>query len=217
MLGLLIKVMCNLPKHGRSLFFSPFVFHELDSAHRFSFLFNPSRQPAHKPTLLLSHHQQTNNPFSVLTSGYNNPHNHHCTETITANNNYAKHSSKQKIYTNMDTSTSDTGSNKRHSRTTSSTSSYNILKGLSSLQTVPASRQASIKSHLLASESFVKRLEQQPQLKGHRGCVNTIAWDETGEFLVSGSGTHTLQHISQCSRLLLGCKLTLFPSSFPDR
>ncbi|KAG9070386.1 DDB1- and CUL4-associated factor 6 [Linnemannia hyalina] len=90
------------------------------------------------------------------------------------------------------TTNSETGSNKRHNRASSSTSSYNIIKGLSSLQTVTPSRQASIKNHLLASESFVKRLEQQPQLKGHRGCVNTIAWDETGEFLVSGSDDRKL-------------------------
>ncbi|KAF8933815.1 DDB1- and CUL4-associated factor 6 [Haplosporangium gracile] len=94
----------------------------------------------------------------------------------------------------MDTTTnsSESGSNKRHNRASSSGPSYSILRGLSSLQTVPASRQASIKNHLLASESFVKRLEQQPQLKGHRGCVNTIAWDETGDFLVSGSDDRRL-------------------------
>jgi WD40 repeat protein len=40
----------------------------------------------------------------------------------------------------------------------------------------------------MSSESFVRRLEQQQELDGHDGCVNTIAWDETGEFLLSGSG-----------------------------
>ncbi|KAF9109916.1 hypothetical protein BGX27_006994 [Mortierella sp. AM989] len=39
----------------------------------------------------------------------------------------------------------------------------------------------------MSSESFVKRLEQQKPLGGHTGCVNTIAWDETGEFLLTGS------------------------------
>ncbi|KAF9149812.1 DDB1- and CUL4-associated factor 6 [Linnemannia schmuckeri] len=90
------------------------------------------------------------------------------------------------------TNSPEGGNNKRYNRASSSGSSYNIPKGLSCLQTVPTSRQASIKNHLLASESFVKRLEQQSQLKGHRGCVNTIAWDETGEFLVSGSDDRRL-------------------------
>ncbi|KAF9091610.1 DDB1- and CUL4-associated factor 6 [Mortierella sp. GBA35] len=92
--------------------------------------------------------------------------------------------------------TSSTGSNKRHSRATSASSPFysphSLLKGLSGLQTVPGSRQASLKNHLLASESFVKRLEQQAPLEGHRGCVNTIAWDETGEFLLSGSDDRRL-------------------------
>ncbi|KAF9904068.1 DDB1- and CUL4-associated factor 6 [Linnemannia zychae] len=89
-------------------------------------------------------------------------------------------------------SSSETTSNKRRSRATSSTSSHSFLKGLSSLQTVPGLRQASIKNHILASVSFVKMLEKHTVLKGHRGCVNTIAWDETGEFLVSGSDDRRL-------------------------
>ncbi|KAF9133480.1 DDB1- and CUL4-associated factor 6 [Mortierella sp. 14UC] len=89
-------------------------------------------------------------------------------------------------------SSSEAANNKRHNRTTSTTSSHCFLKGLSSLQTVPGSRQASIKNHILASESFIKRLEQHTVLKGHRGCVNTIAWDSTGEFLVSGSDDRRL-------------------------
>ncbi|KAF9983113.1 DDB1- and CUL4-associated factor 6 [Mortierella antarctica] len=67
-----------------------------------------------------------------------------------------------------------------------------LLRRLSGLQTLPALRQGSLKHHLLGSESFVKRLEQQPQLTGHDGCVNTIAWDETGEYLLSGSDDRCL-------------------------
>lgn len=95
----------------------------------------------------------------------------------------------------MDASSSTGGgdaskeSPQRH-RTTSS-SPYNqrgLLRGLSGLQRVPVSRQGTLKSRLMSSESFVRRLEQQLELDGHDGCVNTIAWDETGEFLLSGSG-----------------------------
>ncbi|KAG0321248.1 DDB1- and CUL4-associated factor 6 [Dissophora globulifera] len=66
-------------------------------------------------------------------------------------------------------------------------SHHNFLRTLSDLQTVPRTRQASLTHHLFSSESFVRRLEQNTILKGHRGCVNTISWDDTGEFLVSGS------------------------------
>ncbi|KAF9953991.1 DDB1- and CUL4-associated factor 6 [Mortierella alpina] len=67
-----------------------------------------------------------------------------------------------------------------------------LLRGLSGLQTLPGLRQGSLKHHLPGSESLAKRLEQQPPLSGHDGCVNTIAWDETGEYLLSGSDDRRL-------------------------
>ncbi|KAG0199663.1 DDB1- and CUL4-associated factor 6 [Mortierella sp. GBA30] len=82
---------------------------------------------------------------------------------------------------------------RKHRRASSSSHNHStLLRGLSGLQTVPVSRQGSLKHHLLGSESFVKRMEQQPLLKGHTGCVNTIAWDETGEYLLSGSDDRRL-------------------------
>ncbi|KAF9366352.1 WD and tetratricopeptide repeat protein [Mortierella sp. NVP85] len=99
----------------------------------------------------------------------------------------------------MDTSSSTggEGASKEPSRRhrTVSSSPHNqrgVLRGLSGLQRAPVSRQGSLKSRLMSSESFVRRLEQQKELDGHDGCVNTIAWDETGEFLLSGSDDHYL-------------------------
>eukprot|EP00871_Galdieria_phlegrea_P001040 jgi/Galph1/1937/GphlegSOOS_G622.1 len=40
-----------------------------------------------------------------------------------------------------------------------------------------------LKSH----ESFMKRLDSVGTLEGHRGCVNRLAWNESGTLLVSGS------------------------------
>ncbi|KAG0015773.1 DDB1- and CUL4-associated factor 6 [Entomortierella chlamydospora] len=76
----------------------------------------------------------------------------------------------------------------QRSRTSSwSHNHHSLVRALSGLQSVPRSRQGSLKHQVLSSGSFVKRLEQQKPLGGHNGCVNTIAWDETGEFLLSGS------------------------------
>ncbi|KAG0362354.1 DDB1- and CUL4-associated factor 6, partial [Gamsiella multidivaricata] len=66
-------------------------------------------------------------------------------------------------------------------------SHQSVLRGLTALQTVPAARQAALKHDIFGSGSFVQRMEQHCELRGHDGCVNTLGWDETGEFLVSGS------------------------------
>jgi WD40 repeat protein len=36
-------------------------------------------------------------------------------------------------------------------------------------------------------DSLVQRLERSETLKGHRGCVNTIRWNERGDQIISGS------------------------------
>lgn len=63
-----------------------------------------------------------------------------------------------------------------------------VLRRFSTLKTFPAARHPHLQHQVLAAACFVKRLEEQSPLTGHLGCVNTIAWDETGEYLVSGSG-----------------------------
>ncbi|KAG0087327.1 DDB1- and CUL4-associated factor 6 [Podila epicladia] len=69
----------------------------------------------------------------------------------------------------------------------SGTTHASVLRRFSTLNTFPAARHPYLQHQVLAAACFVKRLEEQSPLTGHLGCVNTIAWDETGEYLVSGS------------------------------
>lgn len=41
---------------------------------------------------------------------------------------------------------------------------------------------------LYDAEYAVRRLQLSHQLRAHDGCVNTIQWDASGRWLVSGSG-----------------------------
>lgn len=43
------------------------------------------------------------------------------------------------------------------------------------------------KDDLYDHSYFIRRLHQTQSLEGHRGCVNAIAWDHTGRWMVSGS------------------------------
>ncbi|KAG0263359.1 DDB1- and CUL4-associated factor 6 [Mortierella polycephala] len=88
--------------------------------------------------------------------------------------------------------TPSTTATRRISTSSSSHGQHSLLRGLNGLQTIPTSRQNSSKRSLMGSESFVKRMELQTPLKGHHGCVNTLAWDETGEFLLTGSDDRRL-------------------------
>lgn len=99
--------------------------------------------------------------------------------------------------------TPSTTATRRHRLSTSSSShgQHSLLRGLNGLQTIPTSRQNSSKRSLIGSESFVKRMELQTPLKGHHGCVNTLAWDETGEFLLTGSGSSTLGEVEEKSTM----------------
>ncbi|KAF9403428.1 DDB1- and CUL4-associated factor 6, partial [Podila epigama] len=63
----------------------------------------------------------------------------------------------------------------------------NVVRRFSDMRTSPAARHSHLQHQVLASTGFVKRLEHQPPLTGHLGCVNTISWDQTGEYLVTGS------------------------------
>lgn len=62
---------------------------------------------------------------------------------------------------------------------------------LSTFQLLQArQRQPAIAAFRLPESVFdesVSRLKVEQKLQAHRGCVNTIAWDEAGEFLCSGS------------------------------
>ncbi|KAF9158613.1 DDB1- and CUL4-associated factor 6 [Actinomortierella ambigua] len=98
--------------------------------------------------------------------------------------------------------------------------SSNFCRGLASLYAAPAVRHHLLQSQLLGRPGLLRRLEQQPILNGHHGCVNTIAWDDTGEFLVSGSddlflniyrplGPHPLVH-----RIRSGHRHNIFSAKF---
>lgn len=64
-----------------------------------------------------------------------------------------------------------------------------LVRSLRHMQTTKGARPPQLGNHLLDVESFVKRMEQQlPPLRGHDGCVNSIVWDDSGEYLLTGSG-----------------------------
>ena len=44
----------------------------------------------------------------------------------------------------------------------------------------------------LENSSLLQRMSKWHSLEIHRGCVNTISWDETGQYLLSGSDDHRL-------------------------
>ncbi|XP_010777011.1 DDB1- and CUL4-associated factor 6-like [Notothenia coriiceps] len=44
-----------------------------------------------------------------------------------------------------------------------------------------------IRSNYLGRKEFVQRLKLEGTLNVHDGCVNTISWSDTGEYLLSGS------------------------------
>ena len=39
---------------------------------------------------------------------------------------------------------------------------------------------------------MLQRMSKLHSLEVHRGCVNTISWDEAGEYILSGSDDHRL-------------------------
>lgn len=42
------------------------------------------------------------------------------------------------------------------------------------------------------SMAFLRRMDLCKQLKMHNGCVNTVSWNATGEYLLSGSDDQTI-------------------------
>ncbi|KAI8332110.1 WD40-repeat-containing domain protein [Chlamydoabsidia padenii] len=46
---------------------------------------------------------------------------------------------------------------------------------------------------LYSDPYFMKRMESHKELKGHRGCVNTLHWSQQGDKLLSGSDDHDLR------------------------
>ena len=44
----------------------------------------------------------------------------------------------------------------------------------------------------LGNEALLQKMSKLHSLEVHRGCVNSIWWDETGQYLLSGSDDHRL-------------------------
>ncbi|KAL7127712.1 hypothetical protein ABFS83_14G269600 [Erythranthe nasuta] len=59
------------------------------------------------------------------------------------------------------------------------------------------------KNDLQMHSSLVRRLTLERELEGHRGCVNTIAWNSEGSLLISGSDDTQLNIWSYSSRKLM--------------
>ncbi|KAF6029973.1 DCAF6 [Bugula neritina] len=47
--------------------------------------------------------------------------------------------------------------------------------------------QSSLYSKVLGNSSIIKRFAIAKKLKVHQGCVNTIVWNPSGEYILSGS------------------------------
>ncbi|KAF5818625.1 putative transcription factor WD40-like family [Helianthus annuus] len=60
-----------------------------------------------------------------------------------------------------------------------------------------------INRSLQLHSSFLRRLSLERELEGHRGCVNTIAWNSSGSLLISGSDDTCINLWSYQSRKLL--------------
>jgi WD40 repeat protein len=68
-----------------------------------------------------------------------------------------------------------------------------MIRYLSERQTNPGKFHENINAVGLIDEYILRRMETSAVLGGHNGCVNSLQWDHTGEYLISGSDD---QHIN---------------------
>uniref|UniRef100_A0A673LCR8 DDB1- and CUL4-associated factor 6-like n=1 Tax=Sinocyclocheilus rhinocerous TaxID=307959 RepID=A0A673LCR8_9TELE len=54
-------------------------------------------------------------------------------------------------------------------------------------RTIGCTDPYAVRTNYLGRREFVQRLKLEAVLKVHDGCVNTISWNETGEYILSGS------------------------------
>ncbi|KAF7829989.1 WD and tetratricopeptide repeats protein 1 [Senna tora] len=74
---------------------------------------------------------------------------------------------------------------------------YNFLKKRSLEPSLDVNHSMQIHS------SLIRRLSQERELEGHRGCVNAVAWNSTGSLLISGSDDTRINIWSYSGRKLL--------------
>ncbi|XP_059531677.1 DDB1- and CUL4-associated factor 6 isoform X3 [Myotis daubentonii] len=78
---------------------------------------------------------------------------------------------------------------------------------------------ARLRSRYLGRREFIQRLKLEATLNVHDGCVNTICWNETGEYILSGSDDTKLVISNPYSRKVLttirsGHRANIFSAKF---
>ncbi|XP_074919553.1 DDB1- and CUL4-associated factor 6 [Chelonoidis abingdonii] len=76
-----------------------------------------------------------------------------------------------------------------------------------------------LRRHYLGRREFIQRLKLEATLNVHDGCVNTICWNETGEYILSGSDDTNLVISNPYSRKVLttirsGHRANIFSAKF---
>ncbi|KAI9106813.1 hypothetical protein K1719_022341 [Acacia pycnantha] len=71
------------------------------------------------------------------------------------------------------------------------------------LETRSVDNRLDVNHRLQIHSSLVRRLSQERELEGHRGCVNAVAWNSTGSLLISGSDDTRINIWSYAGRKLL--------------
>ncbi|OWK60137.1 DDB1- and CUL4-associated factor 6 [Lonchura striata] len=76
-----------------------------------------------------------------------------------------------------------------------------------------------LRRHYLGRREFIQRLKLEATLNVHDGCVNTICWNDTGEYILSGSDDTNLVITNPYSRKVLttirsGHRANIFSAKF---
>ncbi|XP_064008306.1 DDB1- and CUL4-associated factor 6 isoform X1 [Pogoniulus pusillus] len=76
-----------------------------------------------------------------------------------------------------------------------------------------------LRRHYLGRREFIQRLKLEASLNVHDGCVNTICWNDTGEYILSGSDDTNLVITNPYSRKVLttirsGHRANIFSAKF---
>uniref|UniRef100_A0A8C4P904 DDB1 and CUL4 associated factor 6 n=1 Tax=Dromaius novaehollandiae TaxID=8790 RepID=A0A8C4P904_DRONO len=76
-----------------------------------------------------------------------------------------------------------------------------------------------LRRHYLGRREFIQRLKLEATLNVHDGCVNTICWNDTGEYILSGSDDTNLVICNPYSRKVLttirsGHRANIFSAKF---
>ncbi|TRZ23357.1 hypothetical protein HGM15179_003774 [Zosterops borbonicus] len=86
-------------------------------------------------------------------------------------------------------------------------------------RTLGLEEPALLRRHYLGRREFIQRLKLEATLNVHDGCVNTICWNDTGEYILSGSDDTNLVISNPYSRKVLttirsGHRANIFSAKF---